>query len=71
MIAKKSVLWLALCGAAACNAAPAQEPQSEPRVDARAEVASHIPGTRPEQLRASPIPGIYELTRGAEIAFVT
>ncbi len=71
MIAKKSVLWLALCGAAACNAAPAQEPQSEPRVDARAEVASHIPGTRPEQLRASPIPGIYELTRGAEIAYVT
>ena len=58
MMAKKSVLWLALCGAVAWNAAPAQEPQSQPKVDPRAEVASHIPGTRPEQLRASPIQGI-------------
>src|ERR1700730_13797844 len=71
MVAKKSVVWLALCGAAACNAAPAQQPEAQPKADPRAEVASHIPGTRPEQLRASPIQGIYELTRGAEIAYVT
>ncbi len=71
MVAKKSVVWLALCGAAAWNAAPAQQPEPAPQVDPRAEIASHIPGTRPEQLRVSPISGIYELTRGAEIAYVT
>lgn len=70
MVVKKSVVWLALFGAAAWNA-PAQQPESQPKVDPRAEIASHIPGTRPEQLRASPIQGIYELTRGAEIAYVT
>ena len=71
MVVKKSVVWLALFGAAAWNAAPAQQPELQPKVDPRAEIASHIPGTRPEQLRASPIQGIYELTRGAEIAYVT
>jgi thiol:disulfide interchange protein DsbC len=38
--------------------------------DPRAEIASKI-GTRADQLRPSPIQGIYELTRGAEIAYVT
>jgi len=71
MVVKKSVVWLALLGAAAWNAAPAQQPESQPKVDPRAEIASRIPGTRAEQLRASPIQGIYELTRGAEIAYVT
>jgi len=50
-----------------------QQPQTQPQpgADPRADVASRIPGTRADQLRASPIPGIYELTRGAEIAYVT
>jgi thiol:disulfide interchange protein DsbC len=50
-----------------------QQPQAQPQpgADPRADVASRIPGTRADQLRASPIPGIYELTRGAEIAYVT
>lgn len=49
--------------------APAQpvSAKSDPRV----AVASKIPGTRPDELRASPIQGIYELTRGTEIAYVT
>lgn len=73
MVSKRFVVCLAVCGAAASLAAPAQQPQPgpQPNADARTEVASHIPGTRPEQLRASPIQGIYELTRGAEIAYVT
>lgn len=35
------------------------------------EIASRIPGTKPEELRATPIPNIYEMTRGSEIAYVT
>jgi thiol:disulfide interchange protein DsbC len=35
------------------------------------EIASKIPGTRPEDLRQSPVPGLYELTRGTEVAYVT
>jgi thiol:disulfide interchange protein DsbC len=71
MLCKRFVVCLALCGAAASLAAPAQQPDLQPKVDPRAEIASRIPGTRPEQLRVSPIQGIYEITRGAEIAYVT
>jgi thiol:disulfide interchange protein DsbC len=48
--------------------APAAAPE---KVDPRVEIASRIPGTKPEELRATPIPNIYELTRGSEIAYVT
>jgi thiol:disulfide interchange protein DsbC len=49
----------------------AAQPASPPPADQRAEIASKIPGTRAEDLRPSPIPGIYELTRGTDIAYVT
>jgi thiol:disulfide interchange protein DsbC len=68
MVAKSVLVSLTLCCAALAQAAP---PPSAAPQDPRAEVASRIPGTAPEQLRASPIQGIYELTRGAEIAYVT
>jgi thiol:disulfide interchange protein DsbC len=80
MVANRFVMCLMLCGALAWNMAAAQQPQAlpqqpqaqpQPGADPRADVASRIPGTRADQLRASPIPGIYELTRGAEIAYVT
>ena len=41
------------------------------KVDPRIEIASRIPGTKPDELRATPIPNIYELARGSEIAYVT
>jgi thiol:disulfide interchange protein DsbC len=68
MFAKRYVVWLALLGAATGYAG---QPQPETKPDPRAEIAAHIPGTTAEQLRATPITGIYELTRGAEIAYVT
>jgi thiol:disulfide interchange protein DsbC len=40
-------------------------------VDPRVDVAAKIPGTKPDELRATPIPGIYELTRGGDIAYVS
>jgi thiol:disulfide interchange protein DsbC len=49
------------------TAAPAEQASVDPRV----EVASRIPGAKVEQLKATPIPGMYEYTRGTEIAYVT
>lgn len=47
----------------------AQVPAAE--TDPRVDLARKIPGARPDDLRASPIPGVYELTRGADIAYVS
>ena len=70
MIGKRLVALLALC--ACFGAVPAQQAQQPPdKADPRVEVASHITGARPEELRATAIPGIYEYTHGAEIAYVT
>jgi thiol:disulfide interchange protein DsbC len=49
---------------------PAQPPVQQP-ADPRAEIASKIPGVRAEDLRPTPVSGIYELTHGTEIAYVT
>jgi len=84
MVAKRLLVLLALCtvagaitaqptpsGPAAPQApasAPAQPAQSGG--DLRAQIASRI-GARAEELRPSPIPGVYELTRGSDIAYVT
>src|SRR5579862_691808 len=48
----------------------AQPPAQQP-ADPRAELASKIPGIRAEDLRPTPVSGLYELTRGTEIAYVT
>jgi thiol:disulfide interchange protein DsbC len=50
----------------ASAAAPATD-SSDPRI----EVASHLPGAKPDDLRASPIKGMYEYSRGTDIAYVT
>jgi thiol:disulfide interchange protein DsbC len=67
MVAHRVVVLLALCATAQVVSAQ----QTAPKADARVEVATHIPGARPEELRASPVPGVYELERGADIAYVT
>jgi len=41
------------------------------KADPRAELASKIPGTKAEDLKPSPIPGIYELMRGTDAAYVS
>jgi thiol:disulfide interchange protein DsbC len=61
------VVLLALCATA--RVIPAQP--TAPQVDPRAAIATHIPGARPDELRASPVPGVYELARGTDIAYVT
>jgi thiol:disulfide interchange protein DsbC len=46
---------------------PASAP---PGADARTEVATRL-GANPDELKATPVPGIWELTRGSDIAYVT
>jgi thiol:disulfide interchange protein DsbC len=46
-------------------------PAAAASADQRAQIASRIPGARAEDLRPTAIAGIYELTRGTEIAYVT
>ncbi len=60
---------LMLGGAAAQTLALAQQPDAA--ADPRVEVATHLPGAKADDLRVSPIPGIYEYTRGTDIAYVT
>jgi thiol:disulfide interchange protein DsbC len=55
----------------AAAGAPAAVGTAPAKVDPRIEISSHIPGTKPDEFRATPIPNIYELTRGSEIAYVT
>lgn len=71
MFCKRLVALLALC--ACFGAVPAQPQQAQPqaKADPRTEVASHIPGARAEDMRPTAIPGIYEYTHGADIAYVT
>jgi thiol:disulfide interchange protein DsbC len=63
-------LILVIAGVTAPFATMAAEP-AKPAADPRIELASKIPGTKPEDLRPSPIPGIYELMRGTDIAYVS
>lgn len=41
------------------------------KADPRIEIAGKIPGAKPENLRPSPIAGVYEMTRGADVAYVS
>lgn len=53
----------------AATAAPT--PVTEPSQAELAAVAARVPGGKVEDLRGTPIPGIYELKRGAELVYVT
>ena len=69
---------LALVAAAAalsanlCAAAPADQPADAHAADPRAALVKLLPaGSKVEDLKASPIPGIYEFTQGAEVSYLT
>ena len=40
-------------------------------VDPRADLAKKIPGATVEQLKPTPIPGMYEFSRGTDVGYVT
>jgi thiol:disulfide interchange protein DsbC len=63
------ILWLGVLGACASVASSADQPAQA--VDPRIELAKKIPGTTADELHASPIPGMWEVVRGTDIAYVT
>ena len=77
MISRVCVVLLSLVSAALPFAAQAQPPAPAPttsttaKVDPRIEIASKIPGTRPEDLHPTPVTNIYEVVRGSDIGYVT
>ena len=66
MFVRACALLLGLLSVTLANAA--QDPAG---TDPRVAIAARIPGATPDQLRATPIPNIYELSRGADVAYVT
>jgi thiol:disulfide interchange protein DsbC len=70
---KLAFLLLGLIGASLAFPLHAVQPAAadDAAPDPRIAVAAKIPGTRAEDLRTTPIAGIYELTHGADIAYVT
>jgi thiol:disulfide interchange protein DsbC len=67
---------LAACTAGFCaraaTAEPGQTPPSGQAADPRAALLKRLPaGSKLEDLRPSPIPGIYEFTQGAEVSYLT
>jgi len=75
MTMRVRILWLGILGACASVASTADQPtqpvQAAQAVDPRIELAKKIPGTTPDELHASPIPGMWEVVRGTDIAYVT
>jgi thiol:disulfide interchange protein DsbC len=53
------------------DATRAQPAASIDSKDPRVALAARIPGTRPEDLRTTPVPGIYELTHGSDVTYVS
>jgi thiol:disulfide interchange protein DsbC len=68
MTIRARILLLGLLGACATGAFAADPPAP---IDPRVELAKKIPGTTADELHVSPIPGIYELAHGTDVAYVT
>jgi thiol:disulfide interchange protein DsbC len=60
-----------LHAAAPAAGAPAPSPPAVTATDPRVAIAAKMQGVKAEDLHATPIPGIYELMRGADAAYVS
>lgn len=59
-----------LAALALAAAAPLVFGQAAPKSDARADIARRL-DIKPEEIRPSPIPGLYEVHSGAEVGYVS
>ena len=57
--------------AAAPKAAPKAAPAAGVPADVRQRIVAKLPGTKPEDIALSPIPGLYEVTMGGLITYVS
>jgi thiol:disulfide interchange protein DsbC len=67
------LLLLALAALAPGSSVYADQPAAPPAAtpDPRVEIARHITGASADQLRESPVPGLWEYTRGGDVGYVT
>lgn len=76
--------FIAASGLALAASAPAEAQATPPAeaakvapktaavpIDVRQRIAAKLPGAKPEDITVSPIPGLYEVTMGGLIAYVT
>lgn len=63
---------LALCAVALATSAQQSQPRAPAAAaaDPRVEIANRL-GAKPDELRATPVAGVFELTRGSDIVYVT
>lgn len=73
-----TVTAAALAPAFAAEPAPGSDPRSEQasraagkKADPRAAIAKKFPGVKAEDIRQSPVSGVYEVPMGADIAYVS
>jgi thiol:disulfide interchange protein DsbC len=52
-------------------AEPAKQPDTGKQTDPRAIIAKKFPGTNVEDVQPSPIPGMYQLPMGADMAYIS
>jgi len=57
--------------AGGAQAASAPQPHAATSTDPRALIASKVPGAKAEDVRSTPIPGLYEVMRGTDAAYIT
>lgn len=56
---------------AAVHAAESAPPADKAMADARTAIAAKFPGVKAEQIKPSPVPGVYEVGMGADTAYVS
>lgn len=61
----------ALAQAPAARADAKADAKTDPKADQRAAIAGKFDGIKLEDVRMSPVNGVYEISRGAEISYVT
>lgn len=67
-----ALMMLAMAAVAGAPCAGAAEPPAASAPDPRIALLKLLPaGTKLEDLRPSPIPGIYELSQGADVSYLT
>jgi len=57
--------------AAQADPLPAAPTEPVPEGDPRIALSAKMPGTRPEDLRVTPVPGIYEIAHNGEVSYVS
>jgi len=67
------VLTALLSGATAIAlaATPPAKPATAKADDIRVQLAAKLPGAKPEDVRPSPIPGVYEISLGSSTAYIS